>query len=63
MGIRLIVETDVARLLRFRMFQRKHHIAFAVIAIIAVLGMIFYSLSDDFGLVPSQQGKQETAAP
>ena len=45
------------------MFQRKHHIAFAVIVIVAVLGMIFYSLSDDFGLVPSEKGKQETAAP
>lgn len=45
------------------MFQRKHHIAFAVIVIVAVLGMIFYSLSDDFGLVPGQQDKQETAAP
>jgi hypothetical protein len=44
------------------MFQRKHHIAFAVIAIIAVLGMIFYSLSDDFGLVPGEK-QQETAAP
>ncbi|HEY2839702.1 MAG TPA: hypothetical protein VGJ26_11155 [Pirellulales bacterium] len=44
------------------MFQRKHHIAFVVIAIIAVATMILYSLTDDEAMAPGQKGQPVPAA-
>ena len=44
------------------MFQRKHHIAFVVIAIIAVATMVLYSLSGDEEFAPGQNGERMPAA-
>jgi|GEM_PF-6290711 len=44
------------------MFQRKHHIAFVVIAIIAVATMVLYSLSNDEEFAPGQNGERMPAA-
>jgi len=48
--------------LRAQMFQRKHHIAFVVIVIIAVATLVLYSLSDDEALAPGQNGERVPAA-